>query len=161
METSRQSDCIIIHPMDTVAVALRDMRAGETVRDISAAFRLSEAAAFGHKFALRNIAEGESVVKFGFPIGVASQSIPIGAHVHTHNLKTNLSPETEFAYRPNANVETPLFPADELTFHGYLRENGSVGTRNEVWIINTVGCVNHAAQMIADICSKRFIACRI
>ncbi len=101
----------------------------------------------GHKYALRDIAEGENIIKYGNPIGHATCDIKKGEHVHTHNTKTNLSGNLEYTY-------TPCFYdiAEEdknRTFMGYVRENGEVGIRNEVWIVNTVGCVNKVAEAIA------------
>ena len=102
----------------------------------------------GHKYALRDIAKGENVIKYGQPIGHATQDIAKGEHVHTHNLKTNLCGELVYTYTP------VTYPAPKVTekptFMGYVRKNGEVGIRNDVWIVNTVGCVNKAAQKIAE-----------
>ena len=102
----------------------------------------------GQKYALRAIRVGEAVVKYGNPIGHATKDIPKGEWVHSHNLATNLSGELTYAYQP----ENKPFPVREtdLTFPGYLRKNGDVGVRNEVWIIPTVGCVNKVAEAIAN-----------
>ena len=102
----------------------------------------------GHKYALRDIAKGENVIKYGQPIGHATRDIAKGEHVHIHNLKTNLSGAVEYTYNrvkyPAPNV------TQKPTFMGYVRENGEVGIRNDVWIVNTVGCVNKVAQKIAE-----------
>ncbi len=102
----------------------------------------------GHKSALCDIPAGEKVIKYGFPIGVATKAIKKGELVHTDNLKTGLSDKLTYTYNPQ------LVKLDEgeagLTFMGYRRENGEVGIRNEIWIINTVGCVNKTAKIIAD-----------
>ncbi len=102
----------------------------------------------GHKYALRNIAKGENIIKYGSPIGHAVCDIAKGEHVHTHNVKTNLSGKSEYTYNYTdygiASKDT------DLTFRGYVRENGDVGIRNDIWIVNTVGCVNKASQLIAE-----------
>ena len=102
----------------------------------------------GHKYALRDIRQGENVIKYGQPIGHATQDIAKGEHIHTHNLKTNLSGTVEYVYTP------VRYPVAEITqkpvFMGYVRENGQVGIRNDVWIVNTVGCVNKVAQKLAE-----------
>ena len=101
----------------------------------------------GHKYALSDISVGENIIKYGSPIGHATTDIKKGEHVHTHNIKTNLSGNLEYTYDYKdygiARVES------DLTFLGYVRENGDVGIRNDVWIVNTVGCVNKAAEAIA------------
>ncbi|HYE58432.1 MAG TPA: altronate dehydratase family protein, partial [Rhodothermales bacterium] len=110
---------------------------------------------FGHKVALRPIAEGEGVVKYGHRIGSATTHIAPGTHVHSHNLRTDLSDALTYTYEPAPPAVAPAAgPAP--TFQGYRRTSGRVGTRNEVWIINTVGCVNHAADRIARIAGDRF-----
>ncbi len=102
----------------------------------------------GHKYALCDIKEGENIIKYGFPIGHAVCNIAKGEHVHTHNVKTNLSGKSEYAYNYTDYGIVPK--ATELTFRGYVRENGDVGIRNDIWIVNTVGCVNKSAQLIAE-----------
>ena len=101
----------------------------------------------GHKYALRDIAAGENIIKYGNPIGHATVDIKKGEHVHSHNVKTNLSGNLEYTYDPKF-YDIP--EGDKTrTFMGYVRKNGEVGIRNEVWIVNTVGCVNKIAEAIA------------
>jgi altronate hydrolase len=107
----------------------------------------------GHKVALRDIAKGENIIKYGYPIGHALEDIKEGEHVHTHNIKTNLSGLLEYKYEP-VKVEEPS--RKHGTFKGYKRKNGSVGIRNEIWIINTVGCVNRAAERIAKLANEKY-----
>ena len=118
---------LTIHPLDNVEINLEN----------------------GHKYALRDIAAGENIIKYGNPIGHATQEIKKGDHVHSHNVKTNLSGNLEYTYEP---VEILVNPNPSgRTFMGYVRPNGEVGIRNEVWIINTVGCVNKIAKRLADL----------
>ncbi len=100
----------------------------------------------GHKSALVDIAEGENVIKYGFPIGHATQPIKKGEHVHTHNLKTNLKEKLSYIYQPK---KVELQPAPETTINAYVRENGDIGIRNDIWIVNTVGCVNKIAERLS------------
>lgn len=101
----------------------------------------------GHKTARRDIRAGEYVVKYGLPIGRAVCDIRRGEHVHTHNLKSALEEGTAYRYAPRDYGIRPAECAD--TFKGYPRKNGDVGIRNEIWIVNTVGCVNGVAQELA------------
>ena len=101
----------------------------------------------GHKYARVDIKKGENVIKYGNPIGHATCDIKAGEHVHTHNLATNLSDNLTYTYTEKA-VDLPT-RVSERTFMGYLRENGDVGIRNEVWIVNTVGCVNKISERLA------------
>ncbi len=100
----------------------------------------------GHKYALRDIKCGEDIIKYGNPIGHATADIKKGEHVHTHNVKTNLSGNLEYVYEPKFYD----IPKEEGGFFmGYERDNGEVGIRNEIWIVNTVGCVNKIAEKLA------------
>lgn len=101
----------------------------------------------GHKYALCDIKNGENIIKYGNPIGHATEDIKKGDHVHSHNMKTNLSGNLEYVYNPDYK-ETQKLDTDK-TFMGYVRENGDVGIRNEIWIVNTVGCVNKLAKRLA------------
>ena len=134
-------DFIHIHPNDNVAVALKTVPAGTVFEGITAAAEIPQ----GHKMALRPIAAGEHVVKYGFSIGHAVAPITPGNWVHTHNMKTNLQGELEYTYNP-----TLAFPEkrDPRTFMGFRRHDGKVGIRNEIWIIPTVGCVNDVAKAL-------------
>lgn len=108
----------------------------------------------GHKFALRDIACGEDIIKYGSPIGHATSDIRKGEHVHTHNVKTNLSGNLEYTYNYK-DYGVKSNPTDR-TFEGYVRANGDVGIRNEIWIINTVGCVNKVAQRLSEKTGARY-----
>ena len=100
----------------------------------------------GHKYALVDINSGENIIKYGNPIGHATCDIKAGDHVHTHNIKTNLSGNIEYEY--SGGMEYKI-KGNNKTFLGYFRENGDVGIRNEIWIIPTVGCVNKIAESLA------------
>lgn len=113
-----------IHPSDNVAVVT------ET----------------GHKEALRDIACGENVIKYGFPIGHATEDIKAGERVHVNNLHTNLGEKLTYTYNPQQYA--PLGKR-ERTIQAYVRSNGRIGIRNDIWIVNTVGCVNRQAERIA------------
>ncbi len=100
----------------------------------------------GHKYAAADISEGERVVKYGFPIGVATKNIKQGELVHIHNLKTALSGVTGYSYSPKLRENSTIEPE---TIYAYERENGDIGIRNDIWVIPTVGCVNKIAEKIA------------
>lgn len=137
-----------INAADNVAVALADLSAGETLEVGGVGVTLREQIARGHKFALCDIAEGADVVKYGYPIGHATAAVPRGGWIHSHNLKTNLRDDLEYSYTPKVcDVE---IPRRDLRVRGYLRRNDTMGIRNELWIVPSVGCVNGQAQAIAE-----------
>ncbi|WP_420138973.1 UxaA family hydrolase, partial [Sphingomonas sp.] len=138
---------IQIDPRDNVAAALRDIAPGEVILGVTAA----EAIPRGHKLALRGVAAGQPVRKFGFPIGHATQAIAPGARVHSHNLATALEGSGRYAYHPAFDPETRTSSA---TFEGYRRADGRIGTRNEIWVLPTVGCVGRTATRIASLAGE-------
>lgn len=104
--------------------------------------------ASGHKIARCSIAEGQPIIKYGNPIGHATCPIEKGQAVHTHNMATNLDQKLTYEYHPDF---TPLFPINtDRTFMGYRRSDGQVGIRNEIWVVNTVGCVNKIARALCE-----------
>ena len=100
----------------------------------------------GHKYARVDIPCGADVIKYGQPIGYATADIKKGEHVHTHNLKTKLSGKLEYEYNPVCKQEKQMTDA---CFYGYKRPDGQIGIRNDIWIVNTVGCVNKVAQRLS------------
>ncbi|WP_028589263.1 UxaA family hydrolase [Paenibacillus massiliensis] len=139
---------IKIHERDNVVVALRDYVKGEAIHVDGQDTVLLEDVPRGHKIALSRIAEGENVLKYGYPIGHATQTIEVGEHVHTQNARTNLTGVESYSYEPR--LQPNEFELENLTFEGYVRKNGNVGIRNELWIVPTVGCVNGVAEMIIN-----------
>ena len=138
-------DILKITPSDNVAVALRPLAPGEKVEAEGETLTVTSPVPAGHKIALCDLAPGERVIKYGFPIGSATQAILRGSHVHTHNLRTLLSGKVEYVYHPKACA---LPPAPAAVFQGYPRADGRVGVRNELWILPTVGCVSDVARAL-------------
>ena len=135
-------DYIIINPIDNVAVCLRPFSKGEVIEGVTLLEDIPQA----HKVALKDINEGEDIIKYGNPIGHATAFIQKGCHVHTHNVKTNLDDVIEYKYEPNyPNV---LGYKSDRTVDVYERSTGEYGIRNELWIIQTVGCVSGMANDI-------------
>ena len=136
-----------INPADSVVVCLRAMKAGETVTDGDKEIKLLQDTPAGHKVLLTDKKEGEDIIKYGYPIGHAAKNLKAGEWVNENNLKTNLAGTLEYTYNP---VDEKLnIPVENRTFKGYVRKNGDVGIRNEIWIVPTVGCVNGIAEQLA------------
>lgn len=140
------ANAVRIDPSDNVATLLADAAAGEAVVADATPVTAAMAIPRGHKIALVAIAPGDAVIKYGFPIGRATASIAAGEHVHSDNVATALAGQQAYAYAPAARAN--LAPGD-ATFQGYRRGDGRVGTRNEIWVLPTVGCVARTAERIA------------
>ena len=136
-----------INPADSVVVCLRAMKKGEIIAIDGKEITLLQDTPAGHKVLLADKAEGEDIIKYGYPIGHAKKALKAGEWVNENNLKTNLAGTLEYTYNP---VNEKLTIAKEnRTFKGYVRKNGDVGVRNEIWIVPTVGCVNGIAEEVA------------
>ena len=125
MSQENNTSLLVINKLDNVGINLAD----------------------SHKYALRDIKCGENIIKYGQPIGHATCDIVAGDHVHTHNVKTNLSGKLEYTYEKSECHDEKV--DTDLTFMGYVREDGQVAIRNDIWIVNTVGCVNKIAEKLA------------
>lgn len=136
-----------INPADSVVVCLRAMKAGETVSADGKVITLLQDVPAGHKVLIEDKNEGEDIIKYGYPIGHAKKNLKAGEWVNENNLKTNLAGTLEYTYNP---VDDKLSIAKgNRTFKGYVRKNGDVGVRNEIWVVPTVGCVNGIAERVA------------
>ena len=143
-------NAIQINPADNVAVALSPLERGDHTVGLVSEIVVAEVIPQGHKIALSPIASGEPVIKYGSPIGWATQPIAAGCHIHTQNLRTGLGDMLRYDYQP---AVTPLSPLPSDTFQGFLRKDGRAGVRNDIWILPTVGCVNGIAEELARLAS--------
>ena len=144
---------IRIHEKDNVLVAVKEIAAGEKVAIDKTEVEALETIPAGHKMAVSKIRKGDEIIKYGSRIGNATKDIPAGTWVHTHNVKTALGDLLEYTYSP---VKTQMEPMEAATFMGYVRHDGKVGIRNDIWIIPTVGCVNAVAASLAKTANEKF-----
>lgn len=156
------SKLLQIHSADNVAVALADLPGNAELSLGDSILRTLEPVPRGHKIAIRDISEGARVIKYGYAIGTASRDILAGQHVHSHNLTTALAGPQSYKYSPRPGASLLMVPEGlPDSFAGYLRRDGRAGVRNEVWIINTVGCSNAVASEIARRAALAFADARI
>lgn len=144
---SAPKSAVLINPKDSVAVCLRNVKSGELV-EIGPGLSVTAAEPIpaGHKMAIYAHQPGQSVLKFGWPIGEASQQIDQGQHVHSHNLLCRH--EIDYAAIATEKPQ-PLVIDRKYTFEGFVRPNGRVGTRNYLAVISNVNCSASVARMIA------------
>lgn len=133
---------IKINKKDNVCVAIDDISAGFLLDDI----KVLQDIAFGHKIALQDIKKNQEIIKYGSPIGIAKADISKGEFVHSHNLMSNIGLD-EYEYN---KIPVPTKTTTDMTFMGYERGNGKFGTRNYLYIISTVGCINYLANHLAN-----------
>jgi altronate hydrolase len=143
-----QATFLKINPADSVVVCLQSKQKGEIIEVDGQKVELRQDTPAGHKVLIRDVRQGEDIIKYGYPIGHAREDLKAGDWVNENNLKTNLSGTLEYTYNP---VNEPLtIKHENRTFKGYVRKNGDVGVRNEIWIVPTVGCVNGIAEKLAQ-----------
>lgn len=139
---------IQINPLDNVAVALENLNPGDILQVNGRSVCVAEEIPRGHKVALTDLSAGSEVIKYGFSIGNMTDGVKEGCLVNERNLHTSLSGLSEYEYKPCiAEIEKNEC---NRTFNGFRRSNGSVGIRNEMWIVPTVGCVNGVAERLAS-----------
>ncbi len=146
------AEFIKINVADNVAVAIHDVGTGGSFDIDGVQITPSEKIPAGHKIALRDMQEGENVVKYGFPIGHLLTPVKQGGLIDHTNLKTNLDGLLEYTYEPDLTEIRAT--RNIVKFKGYRRADGRAGIRNELWVIPTVGCVNGVVQSIQKLFEK-------
>ena len=136
-----------INPADSVVVCLESKKKGDVINIDGREVVVRQDIPAGHKLLILDTAKGSDIIKYGYPIGHAAEDLKAGDWVNENNLKTNLSGTLEYEYHP-VNQELDI-KNENRHFKGYLRQNGEVGIRNEIWIVPTVGCVNGVAKRLA------------
>ncbi|ADL51989.1 UxaA family hydrolase [Clostridium cellulovorans] len=132
---------------DDVVVLLEDSTIGEVIVADEQEIKLLNDIPKGHKVAIKNIEKGQDVLKYGYSIGKAKEDIKVGEWIHSHNLGTGLGEILEYNFK--GAMKQTVKENSAITFKGYVRDNGEVGIRNEIWIINTVGCINKTCANLA------------
>ncbi|BCS86537.1 MULTISPECIES: UxaA family hydrolase [Prevotella] len=144
----KQTTVLKINKADSVVVCLRPLQKGEIINVDGEDITILQDTPSGHKILIRDTDEGVDIIKYGYPIGHAKVNLKAGEWVNENNLKTNLAGTLEYTYSPvneDLNIKN-----ENKKFKGYIRKNGEVGTRNEIWIVPTVGCVNGVAEKLVD-----------
>lgn len=137
-----------INDIDNVVVALSEFKRGDYINVLEEKIEIKEDIKKGHKIAIRDIDSGQFVIKYGYPIGIAISDIKKGCHVHTHNLKTRLSGMLEYKF--DKKKFENVYGLSDLKFKGYVRKDGNVGIRQDLFIVPLVGCVNGIADKIKE-----------
>ncbi len=138
---------ILLSDSDNVAVARHEIPAG-TALSVGAECVVSESVIpSGHKIALRAIPQGEVVRKYGQVIGLATEPIAAGAHVHTHNLGMG---GDSHDHHIGASYQPTPSAASNASFMGIVRHDGRVGTRNYLGVISSVNCSATVCRYIAE-----------
>lgn len=146
------SSFIKINPADSVVVCLRPFTKGEKVNVDGKDIEVLQDTPAGHKVLLKDAPQGTDIIKYGYPIGHAREDLKAGQWVNENNLKTNLEGTLTYEYHP-VNEKLNI-KKDNRTFKGYVRKNGEVGVRNEIWVVPTVGCVNGISDRLASMLEK-------
>ena len=147
-----QATFLKINPADSVVVCLQPKKKGDIIEIDGLKVVVSQDTPAGHKVLIKDAPKGTDIIKYGYPIGHAKEDLKAGDWVNENNLKTNLSGTLKYTYNP-VNQELDI-KKENRTFKGYVRKNGDVGVRNEIWIVPTVGCVNGIAERLVDALKK-------
>ena len=135
-----------INPEDSVVVCLQPKKKDDIIDIDGKQIVVNQDTPAGHKILIKDTAKGENIIKYGYPIGHAKEDLKAGDWVNEENLKTNLEGKLDYTYNP---VNQYLnIKKENRSFKGYVRKNGDVGIRNEIWIVPSVGCVNGIAERL-------------
>jgi altronate hydrolase len=139
---------IRLHPDDSVVIARMALLPGV---EVAPGVTASERIPAGHKVAVKPVAVGEPVMRYGQIIGFATRPIAPGQHVHVQNIGMGEFSK-DYAYgvdvKPTPNFDLPA------TFSGIRRPDGRVATRNYIGILTSVNCSAHVADMVAEVFKK-------
>ncbi len=143
---ARRVDPVIrIHPADNVVIARHQLLGGSVLA--SECLTVAGLVPPGHKIATRAIAAGEPVRRYDQIIGLATQAIAPGQHVHSHNLACSA---VSLEHAPCSATRPTKYAAAPATFDGIVRADGRVATRNYIGVLTTVNCSATVARAIAD-----------
>jgi len=142
---------IRLHPNDNVVVARLDVPLGLTFETDIPGERITSRAQVmaGYKIATKKIAKGEPILKYNVTIGFAHVDIEPGAMVHSHNTEFKEF-HRDYAHSTEFKPVDMLPESERATFQGYVRSNGTVGTRNFIGILSTVNCSATVVNKIAE-----------
>ena len=143
----KQTAYLQINKGDNVVVCLRPINAGEEIKIGNHAVQALRNTPAGHKILLCDTPKDKPIIKYGYPIGRAKENLKAGEWVNENNIQTNLSGTLEYEYHPA--IKPLSIEQEDRSFKGFMRKNGEVGIRNEIWIVPTVGCVNGIADRLA------------
>ncbi|BBZ33697.1 UxaA family hydrolase [Mycolicibacterium confluentis] len=148
MPTAQNVPTLIqLDPRDSVGLTRQHLPRGAVISTAAGELTLVSEVPRSHKVALRPIARGEEVRRYGQIIGFAAADIRAGEHVHLHNLEYQEF-DREYEYCVDARPEEVLPASERATFRGYVRSDGRVGTRNYIGVLTTVNCSATAAKRI-------------
>ena len=143
----KQTAYLQMNKGDNVVVCLRPINAGEEIKIGNHAVQALRNTPAGHKILLCDTPKDKPIIKYGYPIGRAKENLKAGEWVNENNIQTNLSGTLEYEYHPA--IKPLSIEQEDKSFKGFMRKNGEVGIRNEIWIVPTVGCVNGIAERLA------------
>ena len=143
----KQTAYLQINKGDNVVVCLQPINAGEEIKIGNHAVQALRNTPAGHKILLCDTPKDKPIIKYGYPIGRAKENLKAGEWVNENNIQTNLSGTLEYEYHPA--IKPLSIEQEDRSFKGFMRKNGEVGIRNEIWIVPTVGCVNGIAERLA------------
>src|SRR5258708_34179804 len=136
-----------IHPADNVWVALTDLKAGESISINNSPLTLLNDVPAKHKLVEKSLQPDDEIIMYGILVGKATQPIPAGAAIGTHNVKHKAS---SYSSKTKTYTWSPpdVSKHKSKTFMGYHRADGQVGTANYWLMIPLVFCENRNVNVI-------------
>ena len=146
---------IRLNAADNVVTARAELLPGTEIA--SEGVTVTQPIPSGHKVATRSIAKGEPIRKYDQIIGFAVEDIAVGEHVHVHNVEMH-DFERDYAFGADAKPTAYFNDSERVTFQGYRRASGRIGTRNYIGVLTSVNCSATAAKYIAEAITPDILA---
>ena len=146
---------IRLNMADNVAVALKEIATGTTIPGSNVVTR--EIVPPGYKLAMRDITQGEAILKYNVTVGFAKSDVMAGTMLHNHNVEFREF-DRDYRYAQDFKAIQMLPEAQRASFQGYMRADGRAGTRNFIGIVSTVNCSATVVHAIADHFTKERMA---
>ncbi|HLX62788.1 MAG TPA: altronate dehydratase family protein [Planctomycetota bacterium] len=149
MNSNSNTAALRLHPSDDVAVLKRPVKSGAAIDCGGEQLTAARDIGAGHKIALRKIASGEPIRKYGQIIGFARGAIKPGEWVHTHNVEVkDFGRDYQFCTEARP---VQYYPSERMRyFQGFGRVDGRAGTRNYVAVISSVNCSASVSHYVAQ-----------
>jgi len=142
---------VLLHPADDVAIAKQPLLPRTVLRTRAGEVRVEQMIPTGHKVALRDVATGKPIRRYGQIIGFVTQDVRTGVHVHSHNLAVGEGGlELDYAFGAEFKPVEFVPETERRTFMGFRRKDGRVGTRNYVAVLASVNCSSSATRRVVE-----------
>lgn len=145
----RQASYLQIHPKDNIWVALKNLPKGSPITINEEVIYLKDDIQGKHKFSINDLQAGDKLYMYGVLVGQATRDIEAGEPLNTKNIHHAAS-SFKMGERKLQWQKPDVSHLQDLTFNGFARSDGSVGTANYWLVIPMVFCENRNVMVLKE-----------